>query len=268
MRIFILIVALVAYPYASWGACDPETVQFYLDKGFTQEQITKLCSESSTSKPTYEPYQKPVVIYQEGGYKPGISAEERKAIQELKGGIDGRSIDVTDTSINYIRRVCIVAGNSPEESQRAKKCIDVAFSIARDGLRVLESGRGFIFFGQNEVKVASSSIKRKHVTADPWAAFSPDIRFALKRKFESTQEGNVTELPLRNSSSAGQIVSALRTIVAATELRQDSQYQSEVEKVLDDSYVPPTEEEYAVAQPKPEVIEEKKKKKRWWNPFD
>ena len=261
---------LLMIPTLSWGECSPETIEFYLEKGFSQEQITKLCTRSagSDSAPTYQPYQKPVVIYQEG-YIPGVSAEERKAINELKGGIDGRSVDISDDSINYIRNVCIIAGNSPEEEQRAKKCIDVAYSIAREGLRVMESGRGLLFFGQKEIEIESSEIIRKHVTADPWAAFPPDLRFSLKRKYESKEEGNTTIIPLRKSASTGNIVGALRTIASATQSKKDGENRSEVAKVLDDSYEPISEEEYAASQPKPEVTEEKKKKKkRWWNPFD
>lgn len=267
MRIYLLSISLLIFPLTSWGACDPDTVQFYLDKGFTQEQITKLCSGSSKSTPKYEPYQKPVVIYQEGGYRPGASVEERKAITELKGSIAGRSIDVTDKSISYIRNLCISAGNAPEKRQRGEKCIDVAYSIARKDLRILESGRGFLLFGNIELEVASSSIKRKTVLADPWAVYGPDLRYAFKRKYEATETGNKTTIPIRKSASTGTVVQALKTIAASTKLRESGQFDSEVAKVLDDSYVPPTEKEYATAHPTPEAIEEEKEK-RWWNPFD
>ncbi len=267
MRIYLFSISLLIFPLTSWGACDPDAVQFYLDKGFKQEQITKLCAHSADNIPLYQPYQKPVVIYQEGGYQPGASVEERKAIQELKGSIAGRSVDVTDNSISYIRNVCITAGNAPDKDKRAEKCIDVAFSIARKDLRILESGRGFLLFGQIELEVASSSIKRKTVLADPWAVYSPDLRYAFKRKYETTETGNKTNIPIRKSASTGLVVQALKTIAASTKLRESGQFDSEVAKVLDDSYVPPTEKEYATAHPTPEAIEEEKKK-RWWNPFD
>ncbi len=268
MRNYIIFLGLFTFPVQSLAECTPETIQFYLDKGFNQEQITKLCSlGTGSSTPKYEPYQKPVVIYQEGGYKPGISAEEQKAIKEVKGAIDGRSVDVTEDSIEYIRNVCLRAGNAKDVDQRAEKCIDVAYSIARKDLAVLESGRGLILFGQIELEVVSSDIKRKTVVANPWDAFSPDLRFQFKRKYESTEVGNQTTIPIRRSASTGQVVNALKVIASATQLRDDGKYDTEVARVLDDSYVAPTEEEYAATRPAPDVEEEKKKKK-WWNPFD
>ena len=269
VRNVLIYLSLLLLPQSIWGACDPATIEFYLEKGFTQEQITKLCSHSANNKtPQYQPYQKPVVIYQEGGHKPGVSAEERKAIQELKGSIAGRSVDVSDTSISYIRPVCLLAGNSKDVDKRGKKCVDVAYSIARKDLRVTESGRGLLLFGNIELEVVSSDIKRKTVVANPWDSFAPDVRFAFERKFKAKEQGNKTTIPIRKSASTGLVVTALKTIAASTEIRE-SGHQSEVARILDDSYVPPTEEEYLASRPTPdEIEEEKKKKKKWWTPFD
>lgn len=251
-----------------WAECTPDTVQFYLEKGFSQEQITKLCSHVASDAPSYQPYQKPVVIVQEG-YAPENSVEERSAINELKGGIDGRSIDVTDTHINFIRKVCIRAGNAPERDQRVEKCIDSAYSIARDGLQVMESGSRLLLFGQQQVEIISSDIQRKFLVADPWGGYSADIRYLLQRKYESQEEGHNTVLPLRKSASLSQIVHSIRTIAASYELKKTGSHDSEVAKVLDDSYVPPSEEEYLASNPTYEDIEEEKKKnKKWWNLFD
>jgi len=268
MRKFLFLLIVLVVPVESFSACTPETIQFYLDKGFNQEQITKLCGQNETAQPAYKPYQKPIVIYQEGGARAGISAEERRAVNEIKGAVDARSVDVTDKSIDYIRKLCLVGGNSKEVDQRVKKCIDVAYSVSREGLKVIESGKGNLVIGQVELKIISSNIKRKTVIANPWDSFSPDIRFSLKRKYEATQTGNVTTLPVRKSASVGQVVNALKTISAATDL-ENTEYESEVAKVLDEKYIPPTEEEYLASQPTyDEVQEQEKKKKKWWNPFD
>ncbi len=256
---------------SAWAECTPETVEFYLDKGFTQEQITQLCSQSSSEASSYQPYQKPIVIMQEGASPSsrGLTIEERRAVNELKGGINGRSIEVTDTHINFIQKVCIRAGNSPEKEQRIDKCIDSAYSIARDGLRVTESGSSLLLFGQQQITITSSSIQRKLLVADPWDAYPPDIRYLLKRKYDSQEAGNTTDIPLRKNASASQIVSAIRTIASSTELKKTGSHKSEVAKVLDKNYVPPTEEEYIASQPTyKEIQKEKKSKKKWWNPFD
>ena len=82
-------------------------------------------------------------------------------------------------------------------------------------------------------------------------------------------QGDSVFIPIRNSASVGQVVSALRTLAASTELQDSGSHDSEVARVLDDTYVPVTEEEYIATQPTYEELEEEKEKnKKWWNPFD
>ena len=265
----ITFIYILFYSATLWSACDPDTVEFYLEKGFTPDQVTELCTQDEgPSTPTYEPYQKPVVIYQQG-VVPGSSVEESKAIEQLRGGLNARSVEVTPDRINYIAKVCLRAGNSPERDQRIEKCIDIAFSIARKGLIVEQSGAKFLLFGENLVTVSSSDIKRKHLVEDPWAGLAPDVRFLIQRKYESQEDGNTTAVPVRKSASVTEVVSAFRTLGATAELRDDEEFDSEVAKVLDDSYVPPTEEEYIESQPTYEELEEEKEKNnKRWNPFD
>lgn len=248
--------------------CTPDTVQFYLDKGFNQAQITQLCSSSSSEAPVYQPYQKPTIIYQEGGSHGGSSAEENKAISQIKGGLAARSIEVTPERINYIRQVCIKGGQGPEAQQRTQRCIDVAYSIAREGLLVEQAGQKFLVLGEKEIGVVSSDIKRKYVVDDPWGGLSPELKFQLKRKYESKESGNQTNIPVSKNASFSELNNAFKVIAAATVTRKTGNNTSEVGRVLDDSYVPPSAEEYEASRPKPVESAENTKKGKWWNPFD
>lgn len=263
----LTLIILCSCSYA-WAACTPETVNFYLEKGFNQEQITKLCSQASTPAPSYQPYQKPVVIVKQG-YMPGMSEEASRAVRTLKGSIDGRSIDVTDNKINYISKLCLKAGNAPDLDKRITKCIDVAYSVSREDLRVRESGVGILFFGQETVSVTSKDVTRKLVVSDPWSAMSPEIALQLKRRYESLGSGSEVDIPLRRQASANEVIDAIRTLSSEFQNVLTGDQQSEVEKVLSDNYVPPTEEEYIASQPTYEQHKkEKDKDKKWWNPFD
>ena len=273
MQRFFLFLLLL--PTTSFAECTQETIEFYLEKGFNQEQITELCATKNNGTATYEPYQKPVVIIQEGNTpdSTGITADERKAITALRGGIDARSVDITPEALNYIRKVCVQLKESPDVNQWVTKCIDVAFSISRTDLKVNESGKSKLVFGDTGLVVSSSNIIRKYVTADPWANLPPDKKFKLKRKYEDREKDNSTKIYLRKTADPNQMVSAIRTLADATKAKQTGVDSSEVARILDDSYVPPTQEEYLASQESyEEALEEKKekkeKKKKWWNPFD
>ena len=260
-------VMLLTSSYA-WAGCDRETVDFYLKKGFNQEQITQLCAQSTPTAPSYQPYQKPVVIVKQG-YVPGMSEEEARAIRTLQGSIDARSIDVTDSKINYISKLCLKAGNSPDLDKRITKCLDVAYSISRDDLKVRESGSGLLFFGQETVTVSSDKVLRKLTVSDPWSAMDADVALSLRRRYESLEDPIQTDIPLRRKASAHEVIDAIRTLSAATKNAQTGSQISEVEKILSNDYVPPTQEEYVASQPTyEEEKQQEKKKKKWWNPFD
>ena len=267
-----LITSLFAlfYSTALWAGCDPDTVKFYLDKGFTPDQVAELCTQGGeeSSTPSYQPYQKPVVIYQQG-VVPGMSSAESNAIQDLKDAMAARSIDVTDDKINYIRPVCLRAGNSPERDQRVSDCIDVAFSVSRKELKADASGKRLAILGEERVFVSSDEIIRKPLVEDPFGGHPPDIKFMLERKYESQESGNSTYLPVKRGYSVDQVIEAVRALSAITKIKADDTYDSEVEKVLSETYVPPTKEEYIANNPTYEEIEEEKEKSgKWWNPFD
>lgn len=254
---------------AAFSACDPDTVQFYLDKGFTQEQITALCVESNNATPEYQPYQKPVVIYQEGGQIGGVggNTEETRALAKLKNSLAARSIEITNTKINFIAPVCTVGGNSPEIDQRVKHCSDVAFSIARDDLIVTQGGQQFLAFGTKRLEISSSEIIRKHITEDPWAGYSPDIKYSLKNHYESQNSGNTMYLPLSNSADIDEVAAAVRTISAIEQAKSENDNRSEVTRILEDDYQSPSNEEDSASKTKiPNAAAQKKG--RWWNPFD
>lgn len=267
LKKWLLVVVILTSPYA-WAGCDPETVDFYLKKGFNPEQITQLCADSTPTTPSYQPYQKPVVIVKQG-YMPGMSEEESRAIRTLKGSIDARSVDVTDAKINYISKLCLRVGNSPELEQRITKCVDVAYSISRDDLKVRESGSGMMFFGRESVTVTSAKVLRKLTVKDPWSSMPPDLALNLKRKYESLNDPTVIDIPLRRKAAPHEVIDAIRSLSAVTSNVNTGSQSSEVEKILSDDYVPPTEEEYVASQPTYEQEkEQEKKKKKWWNPFD
>lgn len=258
-----IIILFVFIQNNALSACDPDTVQFYLDKGFNQDQITQLCSPA-TNTPTYEPFQKPVVIYQEGAVK-GKSGEESKAINILTSSLAARSIEVTDQSINFITPVCIRGGQSQTVQERIEHCIDIAFSIARAGLTVKSSGQSKLIFGARRLNISSSEIKRKHITADPFGHFAPDLRFLLKTRYEHDHQGNEMKVTIINNASLPETANAFKVLAAVTASSQDGK--SEVGRVLEDSYEAPTQKEYESTKPKiPNAASEKKG--RWWNPFD
>ncbi len=258
---YILLVLLIHLVISSvtFAECSREDIQFYLDKGFSQDQITQLCSVSGgsndSSTPDYTPYQQKVIIYKEGGgeekgIKDGLTKEEREARGILKAGGSISNLVVTPETVSYTAKTCIVSASTPDVNQRYKDCVDVDFVVQRKDLVVSSSGKKLLFFG-SQYALLEGKIKATPKRA--WDSYPIDIRKALQRNFEWKENGEKTTFPIAGDYSVTRIVNAFRTL-AATYRQADektqvaaSEQESKSEKVSD---------------------KKKEKKKRWWNPFD
>ncbi len=240
-----------------YADCTREDVQFYLDKGFTQDQITQLCSASaggnSESVPDYTPYQQKVIIYKEGGEAPGIkdglTKEEREAVSTIKAGGEITRLKVTPETISYEARTCVTSANSPEFDQRFKDCVDVDFTVQRKNLVVSSSGKKLLLFGNHYVLLEGD------IDAKPkrsWDSYPITVRRSLQRNFEWKENGEKTAFPVNTDYSVARIVNAFRTL--ADTYAGDS----EENQIAEATSVESVDEE----------VTEPKKKKRWWNPFD
>ncbi len=252
---FTLLLTII--PFKGFSACSKEDIQFYLEKGFTQEQITQLCASApATEVPDYQPYQQKVIIYsseEAPGKKDGFSKEERIAIKDLNAGGDIIKLNVTLTHINYIRKVCIASGNSPEFSQRFKTCPEVAFKVTRDGLIAASSGKKLLVFG-TAVVFLEGNIDRK--LRGNWEDYPLAVRKELERNFNWKENGHKTDFPVRGDYSVTKIVNAMRTLST-----ENPDYFDEAAKSTDDY-----DEELTIANEDSQI--EEKKKKKWWDPFD
>ncbi len=252
-----ILLFLLVLPFSAFSACSKEDISFYLDKGFTQEQITQLCSTSggkpNESVPDYTPYQQKVIIYKDGGgpeLKDGLTREEREAFKDLKLGGDVTGLKLTPETINYTAKICLRAGQSPNQHERFKDCTSIKYVIQRENLVVSSSGKKLLFFGTGVVKLEGN------INATPKQSFDSypiEFRKALERDFHWRENGSKTSFPVRGDFSITRIVNAFR-VLADTYSGDGIENQVATIETSDE---------------KEELVKSKKeKKKRWWNPFD
>ncbi len=248
--LFLLALAIGSLAPPAFSKCSKEDVDFYLEKGFTHEQITQLCAAASdASVPDYKPYQQQVIIYSdEAGpsARDGFTRKESKAIRDLEDGVDVIGLKVNQDAIQYTLKICLAVQEGKEYSQRFKTCPEVFHSIARSGLEIVVSGKKFMFFGQQAVRVKGNIQHKSKVNFDDYPI---QFKKQLKRAYDWKANKDVAYLPIRHGYSLTKVLNALNTLAKPAEegvtLAQDTSAEG-VE--MED--------------------EDKPKKKRWWNPFD
>ncbi len=242
--------------------CSREDIQFYLDKGFTQEQVTQLCASTGggTDTPDYTPYQQKVIIYQQGsgeapGLKDGLTKEEREAANIIKAGGNVEKLKITPETISYVAQTCVISANTQDVNQRYKECVEVDFVIQRENLVVSASGKKMLLFGSQYVLLEGGiDAKPKR----PWDDYPITVRRELQRNFEWKENGKRTPFPVASDYSTSRLVNAFRTLAETYGQTDDENQVAAAENVEIEEVVI----EEVVIEPKAE------EKKRWWNPFD
>ncbi|MBE9559691.1 MAG: hypothetical protein IMF15_02820 [Proteobacteria bacterium] len=197
----ISLVSLVLMTFCSQASatCSRDDITFYLDKGFSTDQITTLCSEASApagEKPKSE---------QQSSEQQFVSPVADDNALFLNRAIKGQEIKMSSDSLQYtLKKMCMEYGDEDLFGFTNKVCPDVTFTIAFKGLEVLDTGKKYGFYGTPEVKVKSSVIKR--VIIGELKNMKPEERELILEKFE---KGFETAIPIRDDFSLDKVKQVL-----------------------------------------------------------
>lgn len=245
----------LALASSSYAGCDPEDVQFYLDRGFSQEQITKICSVDTSDIPEYTPYEPSVTVIERAPRREirrgrdthaqetgmdlgGFTDRERAAVETLVSGADVIGLMVNEDSVQYTKQACLEVREDPDFPQHLKLCPEVDYHILRAGLGVGKHGREFGLFGKATVTIEG---RIQRFPQQDFAEYPRKYQQKLKPHFNWQGRSTSTRIAIRGGHTASQIAAALRALSRKAEAGPRTDGQEPVGK---------------------------DRKKRWWNPFD
>ncbi len=181
------------------AACSRDDVTFYLDKGFSTDQISAMCSEASA------PADETPKSEQQSSEQQAVSPAADENALFLSRAIKGDEIKLNSDSLQYTqKKMCMEYGEEDLFGFTPKVCPDVTFIIALKGLEVLETGKKYGFYGTPEVKIKSSVIKR--VIIGELKNKTPEERELILEKFE---KGFETAIPIRDDFSLDKVKQVL-----------------------------------------------------------
>jgi hypothetical protein len=168
----VLLIFATLVSVEAFAACPREDVSFYLQQGFTHEQIIKLCSEPSpleqkTTIPTNTPpAQKTLSPHSQQRTKPLVASP---AIQHETSGIYGNSdaiflataieaydVEVTENTIMFTRKECFTYGQEDWNEFKNSACPTVKYTIVRGELKILERDNGFFGLGATALYISGN----------------------------------------------------------------------------------------------------------------
>ena len=222
---FFLAIALVAwglllYTPSATATCDRNDVEYFLDKGFSREQVTAICE---AAKPQRFGESTPQHGEDYEAYNKEMEARvriERKLQQEeddillLKTAIAGEDVKITSDWLDFKSPFCIAAGNNPDVEARVKVCPLVLYRIYFKGLQVKEYERKYLVFGVREIEV-EGTIKRKLL--HDFKGYPPGVRIRLLDAYKANIRKGGTFIPIRKDYPISRVQEVLRSYAARTE---------------------------------------------------
>ena len=182
------------------AACSRGDVMFYLDKGFSTDQIAAMCSEPSTSvsdTPQSE-------VQNNKQYSVSTVVDDNALF--LKRAIKAKKINLNNDSLQYTQKMCIEYGEEDLFGFTPKECPDVKFTVTLKGLEVLDTGKKYGFYGAPEIRV-KSTIKREII--GNLEDKKPEERELILERFE---KGDETAIPVRDDFSLEQVKQVLQDL--------------------------------------------------------
>jgi len=202
-KLFLLTLILCIYTNSSFAKCTRKDIDHYLNKGFTPEQITTICSNAPTIATDNEPTNDSKQITETDiDQKTLIKKNELLLMEAIKG----RNILLTNDTLQYTLKICLEYGEEDLYGFAANACPVIKFTIARKNLEVIKSQKKYIFFGDNEIKI-KATIKREVISG--LEKNKIDEKKLIQQQLET---GDYTFIPIRDDISLTDIEQVLREI--------------------------------------------------------
>ena len=199
-------------PMQAHAECSRSDVDYYLDKGFTQAQVTALCGGGETSPRRdrgYEAYDDPVD-------RQAREAEERRRGEEniyfIKSALAATDIEITPQKLEYTRKFCIVGGNAYDVEARTRLCPNVRYRVYFKGLEIGEQERKYLIVGRREIEVIGEI---KHKMLHDLREYPRELRRQLLNAYKNATRAGATFIPVRKDVPIHRVVEILRQYIRA-----------------------------------------------------
>lgn len=185
--------AVILAPLSARAGCPREDVEFYLEKGFTTEQIVKICSDEAPAKPV--PRSRPE--------RPAPRGADEKA---LLVGIKAYDVAVGSAAVAYTLKDCVEYGDEDIYGFTRKACVRRRYTIRLDGLKVSKPRRRLLIFRAGRIRVRGS------IDRTILGGLEGLDRSAVRLVTEKLETGDETVIPVRDDSSPKRVAAVLKKL--------------------------------------------------------
>jgi len=148
------------------NSCSNADITFYLQKGFTHDQVVRLCASKSSNTVARPQAQKPAPPTVNSGYVNPPPAKQYNTAREgqvyLEAALKASNVRLTPPILSYSSKECIEYGNKNNSDLNDEACVKSNISINLNGLRVVKATKGLFLIKDVEL-IVEGNIKREYV---------------------------------------------------------------------------------------------------------
>lgn len=193
----LLLLGCSASVYAAVD-CTPESIELYLQKGFSHDQVVKLCSEPEEAKTSVSTQINRTQINPES--EP-MSQREMEFYFTTK--IKANDLKLTSQYLSFTSKECFQQGDSEMIIYNDRVCGLIRTELKLPGLEIVNAEKGAFVFRDTELLV-KTDINRSVVNADKMHGKSLKL---LQKLLDTTPEQY--NIPLRDDVDPEQVASRL-----------------------------------------------------------
>jgi hypothetical protein len=190
----IMTIFLLFFSAQLWAEtdCSKEAIAYYLEKGFTPEQVTRMCQVSAHSDETATPANTataPAATTVDGQVADASGNKRQGSLKNddfvfFNRTILSDSLTVTPETLTYVGEECISYGEDDITGFQPKVCGVLKTTINRTGLVVLRAVKDLFIFRKAQLLV-KGEIQREVINLD---SLDSDDRKTFARILDPTPE--------------------------------------------------------------------------------
>lgn len=219
----ILLSSLLTTSTAWANVCSKADIDFYLQRGFSHEQVVRLCNNADVmgqktpatispvpaqTMPVVTPAIPPTdtTIPTTDTVKPAGNKVSQSDLIYFKTAIESDQVELTPGTLSYMRSGCIKYGEEDFIGFKEDACVKTRTTIDRSGLKVIKAQSGIMLVRDAEL-IVTGNIKREILDADKLKA--------KKRKgllAEYSLNPTQINIPLRSGIKPNEVAARLQAL--------------------------------------------------------
>jgi len=164
------------------NSCSKSDIDYYLQRGFTHDQVVRLCAITAAPKatapinttiPSSPQYQSPntVNVSRRPNNVPAASNQDQVYFQTV---LKATSANLTSSSLSYTSKECVEYGEPDLAGLKDKVCANTRVTLPFAGLQIVRASKGIFLLKKQELLI-KGNIKREYLDLNAYNAKKQQI---------------------------------------------------------------------------------------------